>query len=335
MSPRICSGKRRGFTLIELLVVIAIIAVLIGLLLPAVQKVREAAARSTCQNNLKQLALAAHQYQDSNGTLPPAIFMPYAQQGNSGLNSNIRDSRFGPNWAVLILPFIEQDNLYKQMNITGWSKLTYGSSNWKNYRNVQPKTFLCPSDEAFQQFCTANIGGITGNWARGNYAINAGPQWWYNSVNGGTSQDGYGLFGRGVAGMNWAEAVNRIEDGSSNVVLFNEVRIGPRDSDPRGVIWAGFPGSSVTAANAIGDCVTPNDLNSNSDDIMGGWNRPDIGMGCWESCYSWQAQARSRHSGVVNAAFADGSTRTISNSIPQFNWYLLTSGNDGRPSPTN
>src|SRR5205814_3400668 len=106
-------SPRVGFTLIELLVVIAIIAVLIGLLLPAVQKVRDAAARMSCENNLKQLGLACHSFHDTNGALPPEIIYPYQLIPNVSVNGYNYGDGYAT-WAVLLLPFIEQGNMYSQ-----------------------------------------------------------------------------------------------------------------------------------------------------------------------------------------------------------------------------
>jgi prepilin-type N-terminal cleavage/methylation domain-containing protein len=122
-----------AFTLIELLVVIAIIAILIGLLLPAVQKVREAASRIKCQNNLKQLGVAFHSYHDANGSLPPGYFAsgPYV--------NGATDTAPGWAWGAYILPFLEQQNLYNQYNLTLPVQNSPAIQNLVN-------TFLCPSD---------------------------------------------------------------------------------------------------------------------------------------------------------------------------------------------
>ncbi len=323
---RVGQPIRGAFTLIELLVVIAIIAILIALLVPAVQKVREAAARTQCQNNLKQIGLACHAYHDVKKKLPPAIQMPYAQLGNWGLDSDIGNAGFGPNWAVLILPYVEQENLYKQMNAGAFA--VSGNQQWRNLVSTEVSVFKCPTDTVQAPY---QGGPCPGVWARGNYAANAGGAWWPNTVNGNSSADAFGLPGGGVMCINFGEGINRIVDGSSNTILINEVRGGPRDSDSRGVWALGFPGASVTSSTGLGDARFPNDPASHSDDIHGGWNRPDISMGNWEPCLSWQATARSLHPGGVQACFADGSVRYIQESVPQQTWYQMNARDDGQP----
>jgi prepilin-type N-terminal cleavage/methylation domain-containing protein/prepilin-type processing-associated H-X9-DG protein len=355
-STRHSSINRSAFTLIELLVVIAIIAVLIGLLLPAVQKVRESAARVKCQNNLKQLGIAAHNYHDAIGTFPPAVLVALPQMGNQGwLVSNYRDQLYqgtplyGPNWAVLTLPYFEQGALYNlyASGIQNYLPSNGADQSWRGVRSAKIPIMLCPSDSGADVLFALN----GGNWARGNYAANAGAGYFDLTLNGasGTYPFGGGSFSGGLGGpfgINWGAQLTGIPDGTSNTILFNEVRIGLNANDRRGVWAMGGAGSSVTAALAIGDCIGPNDADEYADDIedcgaarqaagVGNSGLGKLRMGCsndnlphnWPN---WQAQARSRHLNGVNACLADGSVRFISNSVSQQTWRYLNSRDDGQ-----
>ncbi len=157
---------RQGFTLIELLVVIAIIAILVALLLPAVQQAREAARRSSCKNNLKQIGLALHNYHDTHSVFPPGWINSNATAGDNSPQMN----RNGLAWSTMILPFIEQGSLYDQIG----AETQNFAVNWHNgavggtpipSANVIINTYNCPSDP---------MGGINtkkGNFGKSNYAI--------------------------------------------------------------------------------------------------------------------------------------------------------------------
>jgi prepilin-type N-terminal cleavage/methylation domain-containing protein len=162
-------ARWRGFTLIELLVVIAIIAILIGLLLPAVQKVREAAARMSSTNNLKQIGLACHNYHDSNGRLP--------------LNGNNTATPADWCWAFQLLPFVEQDNMYKAMINAAGGTAQGSLQNYTGLSTTPVKTYLCPA-RGRQKTATGG-GNFPNNYgAYTDYAINWNS--WVNSSNNGS-----------------------------------------------------------------------------------------------------------------------------------------------------
>jgi prepilin-type N-terminal cleavage/methylation domain-containing protein/prepilin-type processing-associated H-X9-DG protein len=349
---------RKGFTLIELLVVIAIIAVLIGLLLPAVQKVREAAARASCENNLKQIGLAALHYHENNTTLPVAVIMPYAKDGfDPTLDLK---SPFGPNWAILILPYIEQGNLGNTINITAYPGvvLTPGSSanfanadrTWRSIRGITVKTYLCPSDPFNSiPYSDPTNGPPEPTWARGNYGANAGFNDFDHSVNG-KDKANTGIPGIApavsnsspVMEANYGARITDVSDGTSNTCMINELRAGLVPIDPRGVWALGLPSSSITTAGRDNTNPTPNNaLGGQGQEGFGDeiqnchffWTA-DIGslqrMGCQKGgTIMTSAQSRSLHSGGINSVFCDGSVHFISQSISQRNWVLLQSKADG------
>lgn len=313
---------RRAFTLIELLVVIAIIAILIGLLLPAVQKVREAAARTKCANNVKQLALAAHSFHDANNTLPrngdPARLLDSHNRGTQGQGTGCCGNAT-PRWSWLahILPYIEQGNLATQGNIP------LGNANTATaitaYRTVI-NTLTCPSDITPDRVPTnrANLGtaavtsykGVSGsNWGTDFFGVTndqpfATP---YTHPTTGTGlprlqnglEFGNGIFWRADI-RGGPMTITSITDGTSNTLMIGE-------DMPVYVRW-----NEWAAPNgAVGTCAIP----MNVGNVIGD---PDRGfdttakVGRWPTRYSF----RSAHTGGCQFANADGSVRFLRDSIP-------------------
>jgi prepilin-type N-terminal cleavage/methylation domain-containing protein/prepilin-type processing-associated H-X9-DG protein len=280
---------RSGFTLIELLVVIAIIAVLIGLLLPAVQKVREAAARTQCQNNLKQMGLACQHYHDVARTFPPGYVasVPY--------NDGATDTAPGWGWEAFLLPYLEQEGLYRQLNL----KQPVEKSG--AIRTLLPM-YLCPSDLApSTAFAVPD--------AFGQALAMAAPSS-YAACIGGDESDTTGASGRGIFYRNSRTRVADITDGTSNTLL-----IGERAWSNANGIWAGAiagavclrgpqnpnPGSGAGSSPAPTLILGHSHLNNATSDTDGGLD-----------------DFSSNHPGGSHFVFADGSVRFV-RSIPADN----------------
>jgi prepilin-type N-terminal cleavage/methylation domain-containing protein/prepilin-type processing-associated H-X9-DG protein len=310
--------RRRGFTLVELLVVIAIIGLLISLLLPAVQKVREAANRTKCANNLKQISLAMHNYHDSYLVLPPGV-------GSHGCCWGT--------WLVALLPYIEQGNaanLYRNFGGDDGSGPRYGDAPNLMVTRQRFSIYTCPSD-----LPNDPVSQITSH----NYVVNYGNTTFYQAdivaagvttVFGGApfncytgqmindwddkTTSGAGTLGKPVP-------FSEITDGLSNTLLVSETVQG-QGHDARGFSWWGGGSGFVTY-------IGPNA--SDPDIMTGAWcdnanpqNPPCATISTPPpSPFGRRQGARSRHPGGLNTAFCDGHIRFITDTIAIGVWRAL------------
>jgi prepilin-type N-terminal cleavage/methylation domain-containing protein/prepilin-type processing-associated H-X9-DG protein len=319
---------RHGFTLVELLVVIAIIGVLVALLLPAVQSAREAARRGQCQNHLRQVALAAHNYHDTLLRFPAGWCRPHNASAICSL-----------------LQYLEQGNKYNQFD---WTQDINGAATNAAARSQDVKVYMCPSDQGTGRFftglATAQGAEPTG---RNNYMPNMGSRANFAEVDNGVRQRANGIFFR-----NSAVRMAEISDGTSNTALFSECRRGPVvaptagqdmavstevdfgswDGSPNvdlvppsqcenrslntakyrggqyyrgGVMWTGFYNHTLTPNSKLRDCYRSSGLDSG------------------------HYAARSYHPSSVNVAMCDGSIRTVNDSIDRATWSAAGSRGEG------
>jgi prepilin-type processing-associated H-X9-DG protein len=310
--------------LIELLVVIAIIAILIGLLLPAVQKVREAAARMSCSNNLKQYGLACHMFHDNNAYFPPGGTLDVNQNWNADKGS----------WLVYTLPYVEQDALWMNVQPTLATPGVNSIANSILPANKPGKFTRCPSDgswdlnatvsnyvgslgpqcaigpcgyDPFQKYCHPKESGL-GDWGYSD------PNEWWNHGNTTDPQYLKGMFNRLGAKVSMAS----VTDGTSNTIMIGESLPSQHDHLAQNY-WAGFNGGNA-------HCTTIIPINYRSDGTN--WcSPPETFKGNWNVSWGF----KSNHTNGVNFVFVDGSVHFVNQSIDHRTYQLLGCRNDGMP----